>query len=214
MINWQGTVISQYNAACGMIPSMVMTPEERRLARNASSRKWVQANLEKHRAAVKRCRQTPEAKERHRQRQLIYVAAHREQERLRVIKWREDHPGAAVAMRWRYYVANTKKVIDGQIRYAKANAEACRLRSRDYKGRKRAGGGRLSRGRIKALLVEQQGRCKVCSVDLSETGYHVDHIVALARGGKHCDENVQALCPTCNRRKNVKSHIEFLEARL
>lgn len=195
-----------------MVAVMVMTPEERRLARNASTRKWVQANLEKHRAAVKRCRQTPEAKERHRQRQLVYAATHREQERLRVIKWREDHPGAAVAMRRRYYVANTKKVIDAQTRYAKANADACKLRSRDYKGRKRAGGGRLSRGRIKALLIEQHGKCNICSCELSEVGYHVDHIVALARGGKHRDDNVQALCPTCNRRKHAKSHTEFLGA--
>jgi 5-methylcytosine-specific restriction endonuclease McrA len=204
-------IISQYNTTCGMTAIMVMTPEERRLARNASSRKWAQANREKHRAAVRRCRQTPEAKERHRQRQLVYAAAHREQERLRVIKWREDHPGAAVAMRRRYYVANTKKVIDAQTRYAKANTEACKQRSRDYKGRKRAGGGKLSRGRIKALLIEQQGKCRACSRDLSETGYHLDHIVALARGGKHCDDNVQALCPTCNRRKNTKFHTEFLK---
>jgi 5-methylcytosine-specific restriction endonuclease McrA len=189
-----------------------MTPEERRIARNASARKWRLANVEKHRAAVKRCRETPEAKEHHRQKALVYAANHREQEKQRVIKWREDHPGAAVAMRRRYYVANTKKVIDAQARYAKANAEACKQRSRDYKGRKRAGGGKLSRGRIGALLIEQQGKCKTCSRDLSEIGYHIDHIVALSRGGKHCDENVQALCPTCNRRKHAKSLTEFLRA--
>lgn len=37
-----------------------------------------------------------------------------------------------------------------------------------------------------------------------------DHIVPLARGGKHCEENIVPACRSCNSRKYTKSLLEFV----
>jgi 5-methylcytosine-specific restriction endonuclease McrA len=48
---------------------------------------------------------------------------------------------------------------------------------------------------------------------LGRTGYHLDHIIPLARGGKNEDRNMQVTCPTCNRQKHSKDPIEFMQSR-
>ncbi len=65
---------------------------------------------------------------------------------------------------------------------------------------------------IKRVLFERQaGRCagkcgpqaegRVLDLDLFE----VDHIVPRSKGGADIDDNLQLLCPTCNRRKGSKT---------
>lgn len=61
--------------------------------------------------------------------------------------------------------------------------------------------------------------CHWCGTDtlttFRETGKrpvvrrHVDHLVPLARGGKHCVSNLCISCPTCNNRKFTKTPDEF-----
>ncbi len=190
----------------------IMTPEERRIARCAASAKWraKPGNAEKHRASVKRCRGRPVAKEKHRVRQLIYAAGNREQERLRVERWRKENPDKAIESRRVYYLKNTEKIKAKSRNRYRENIEAYREYSRQYKHSKRAGGGRLSRGYIKRLMEEQQGLCRACRCDLKESGHHLDHIKAISKGGLHCNANVQLLCPPCNRRKSAKNFEDFL----
>lgn len=76
--------------------------------------------------------------------------------------------------------------------------EIMRAGRRNYKARKRAAEGSHSADDIKALWDAQSGLCAICSVHLDETGYHADHVVALARGGTNWPDNLQLLCPTCN----------------
>lgn len=63
---------------------------------------------------------------------------------------------------------------------------------------------------IEYLHRKQNGKCVACSTDIS-TGYHVDHIYALARGGSNDKSNIQLLCRTCNSSKGAKDPIEFLQ---
>ena len=65
-----------------------------------------------------------------------------------------------------------------------------------------------------ARLMETQGKeCACCSVDLDSAGYHVDHIHPISRGGSNSPDNLQLLCPTCNRRKSNKLPAEWIESR-
>jgi 5-methylcytosine-specific restriction endonuclease McrA len=50
------------------------------------------------------------------------------------------------------------------------------------------------------------GMCGICKefIDLSQTGFHVDHIRPLARGGVHGYINVQPAHPFCNLSKGAK----------
>jgi 5-methylcytosine-specific restriction endonuclease McrA len=59
---------------------------------------------------------------------------------------------------------------------------------------------------VRALLVAQGWQCASpgCRRHLTVYGYHVDHIVSIARGGSNTRENIQLLCPRCNLRKGSK----------
>jgi len=57
---------------------------------------------------------------------------------------------------------------------------------------------------IQNLAIAQRGRCRYCLRSLSVTGYHVDHVVPIARGGLNVAGNLQLLCPRCNLKKGCK----------
>ena len=192
---------------------MTETPDERRKRkRREASARWLAkpGNLEKHRAAVRRCHQRPSAKETHRKQSAARAATIREQERLRAAQWRQDHPEKVRRSHRVYYLKNRNKVRAKTTAYRNANKAVYAEYSRQYKAAKRAGGGRLSRGWFDRLMREQGGLCKACGADLTIVGSHLDHIQAITKGGLHCDANVQLLCPTCNRRKSAKNFEDFL----
>ena len=54
-------------------------------------------------------------------------------------------------------------------------------------------------------LARVQGHaCRRCRRDLRVTGYHVDHVMPLAKGGRNDRSNIQLLCPRCNLRKAAR----------
>jgi 5-methylcytosine-specific restriction endonuclease McrA len=55
------------------------------------------------------------------------------------------------------------------------------------------------------LLDRQKGMCAnlICSADIREE-YDVDHIMPIILGGLHSADNIQLLCPSCNRSKAGK----------
>lgn len=59
---------------------------------------------------------------------------------------------------------------------------------------------------IQEMLQAQRGMCngwpRGSCVALLEYGYQIDHIVPLARGGRHELSNLQLLCRRCNTRKS------------
>jgi len=188
----------------------MMTPEERKAAQHERAKKWNEAHRERQRESSRKSKQRPEAKETHRVEMLKYAAAHREQEKARSKKWRDEHLDEVKACKRRLYLKNKESIkAKARAHYAR-NKEAYREYSINYKAKRRANGGRLSRGHIVALVTKQDRKCAACARDLSVSGYHLDHIVPLAKGGTHCDENVQLLCPECNQRKHTRSFDEFL----
>lgn len=94
--------------------------------------------------------------------------------------------------------------------YRKANPE----KVREWRQNRRAGvkGQKLPRGTVANLLVAQKKRCAACRRRLPK-GYHLDHIVALSKGGQHVPANVQLLCPGCNTSKQARDMIDFMQSR-
>jgi 5-methylcytosine-specific restriction endonuclease McrA len=90
--------------------------------------------------------------------------------------------------------------------YRKANPEKVREFTQRRHGRKY---GKLPRGTVAGLLKLQRGKCAICATVLSK--YHVDHVMPLAKGGKHERLNIQLLCPTCNVRKAAKDPIQYMQ---
>lgn len=56
---------------------------------------------------------------------------------------------------------------------------------------------------ITVMIKKQKERCAFCGTTLRN--YHMDHIMPLAKGGKHGIENIQILCENCNRKKEQKT---------
>lgn len=50
--------------------------------------------------------------------------------------------------------------------------------------------------------------CQQCGKVVSESDSHLDHVVALARGGTHDDDNLQTLCIKCSKAKTARESIE------
>ena len=57
--------------------------------------------------------------------------------------------------------------------------------------------------RVRDRVYLRHGRkCDRCGVDIgARIPWEIDHIVALANGGEHCESNLQPLCRPCHRAK-------------
>lgn len=67
---------------------------------------------------------------------------------------------------------------------------------------------------IEAVLFRlQKGRCACCKTRLKSGAVHLDHVIAISRGGLHDDSNLQLLCKFCNLSKGTKSQTSFMQSR-
>ena len=60
------------------------------------------------------------------------------------------------------------------------------------------------------LFGLQEGHCKGCKQMFQFRQFEVDHITARARGGTDHRDNLQLLCPACNRLKGARSQAELI----
>jgi 5-methylcytosine-specific restriction endonuclease McrA len=63
---------------------------------------------------------------------------------------------------------------------------------------------------IKELIRRQKGRCAYCSKSIRK-GYHVDHVIPLARGGSNWITNIAMACARCNTSKGATDPIVFAQ---
>jgi 5-methylcytosine-specific restriction endonuclease McrA len=50
------------------------------------------------------------------------------------------------------------------------------------------------------VFVRDEGICGICGSSVGEK-YEIDHVIAIANGGRHAYDNVQLAHPICNRKK-------------
>ncbi len=164
---------------------------------------------------------------------MVNLDDKRKRNALAAAKWRAKNPG--YVKRWHiknkeinrekrkiYRKENRDKIAEAHRKYQRENREKCRAWTRACYHRNpeashirtkrrvemiRAQGTKLSKGLIDRLLVAQKWLCVLCMSDLNETGYHRDHIIPLCKGGKHQDDNIQLLCPSCNQEKGTKIYV-------
>lgn len=129
-------------------------------------------------------------------RRCRYVAD-AEIERARSVEWRRQNPGRGRAP---------------QAKWERANPEACRIKCRNRRAKKRTSGGTHTPEQIKALAKRQKYRCAnpACRASIREK-YHADHIIPLALGGSNSIKNIQLLCPPCNYRKGARHPVDFAQ---
>lgn len=88
------------------------------------------------------------------------------------------------------------------------NPEAWRIRKRHEMHRRKAlklnAPGFHTPQDIDLQYEKQQGKCAYCQYAVGKD-YHVDHVVALSRGGSNGPENLVIACPFCNMSKQDKT---------
>lgn len=90
-----------------------------------------------------------------------------------------------------------------------SNLPKLAVASRRYYGRKLGAAGAHTADDVEAIRKAQRNKCAYCRVSLSRTEMHVDHIVALSRGGSNDRRNLQMLCRSCNQSKSAKDPLDF-----
>lgn len=148
--------------------------------------------------------------------QATYYSRYREKILARVKAWNLLHPGRASA-RSRTYYANHKATHKARVvawgtanpdairskgkRYRKAHPERLRAKNQNRRARFLAAPGTFSAADVARQLKKQSTRCYWCRNPL--TKYHVDHKIALARGGTNYPSNLVCACPRCNSLKGT-----------
>ncbi len=161
-----------------MLAIMASTPEQNR----AKAKRYAERHPELVAARLKEWRE--KNKEHRAEYRRQYNAAHREENIAAKREWNmknKDH---------------TKKY---QQQYAEANRAAVNLRTAKRKAAKRA----ATVGKIDVALLLRDMICGICR-DFIDFEYHIDHIIPLAKGGAHAQENLQVAHPACNIRKRDK----------
>lgn len=143
----------------------------------------------------KRYRSTPEYRARH----AAEIAA----------SYRAKHPNWKPIVRVTEDEKRENRKLARRAYYAKRKDYLLAL-NRQTRANRHKAEGRHTAADITALLDKQGGRCAFCVKKLS-TGYHVDHVQPLAKGGSNWPSNLQILCQPCNNRKAAKDPIVFAQ---
>jgi 5-methylcytosine-specific restriction endonuclease McrA len=125
-------------------------------------------------------------------------------------KWRAENTARAALREKRWCAENPEKVRATKERWHAANPGKFRLYKNRRRARKRAAGGSHTVEQIADLFKKQNGKCVGCICSIKH-GYHVDHIIALSKGGSNDISNIQLLCALCNKRKNNKDPIVWAQ---
>jgi 5-methylcytosine-specific restriction endonuclease McrA len=150
-------------------------------------REWEQRNPDKVREIGAKKRAKPEYKDRMQAYSREYYAANKERLQPIRAKWHEEN----------YATKRKPKMVQNE-----ANRRA----------RRRAVGGSHTIEQIQELHRKQRGLCVACRCSLAD-GFHRDHVTPLAAGGSNDISNIQLLCPDCNRSKNARHPVEFMQSR-
>lgn len=146
--------------------------------------------------------------------------ANAEEQRL----WRQNNPGKQSEYNKRYRDKNKIFVLkcvknwrdnnkdhikDYNSQYVQENLMSIVTYNRNKRARNRNLEGTHTVGDIKDLLEKQDYKCNTCLIPLDK--YDVDHKIPQSKGGSNGPENLQILCPTCNRSKNDKTMEEWTD---
>ena len=122
---------------------------------------------------------------------------------VKVREWQKAHPEALKRYAREDYLRHTEKRVEKGKRWRAENPEAQRrnwIRSRDLRrARQRSADSRAVTNDERAgVLLANDGLCLYCN---ASPAVEVDHIVPLARGGRHAIGNLAPSCGPCNRSK-------------
>ncbi len=175
-------------------------------------RKWSAKNAERLNAEKRQRRKTdPAFAEKDRVRSRERVARDPTANRARARQWAIDNPEKYKARMAAYAKAHSEEIVARTKKWRKTNRVKAMTNAVNYQHRRR--------DRMKNTPAEQAA-CRVfirterakkihacfhCEKTLTVVP-HFDHLIPLAKGGRHIISNLRVSCPTCNIAKGAKSH--------
>lgn len=169
------------------------------------SEKWVKTNPVEAKARAVRYREKNREVMRERTRKWCLANPHKRKEY--IARLRAEDPERLLAYSRKHYRKNAAKRRLATREYQKKNPERRASHDRNRRARKKAGGTHTYDD-ICRIFQLQRGKCAYCRTALVKP-FHVDHIVALAKGGTNDPRNLQLLCPPCNQSKFVSDPMVF-----
>lgn len=185
---------------------------------NAAAKRYRAKHKDKVKAAVAKWREDNKAHvsaygaAKWRSRTPEQVEEYRQHDRKRCAKKRtSDRDGYNSRMR-DWYKANPEMAKKKNARWVKSNTDAVRA-ARARRRAKPVDGVSFTSSDLADIRRLQDNRCGYCRCRLTSKTQHIDHIVALARGGTNRRSNIQLLCVGCNLHKSKRDPIEFAQSR-
>lgn len=109
----------------------------------------------------------------------------------------------------RHYAArNREKVAEKYRRWLAANPEQARAGGHARRARQANAEGRWTKYDIRRQYALQSGVCFWCDASIAG-GYHIDHLIPLARGGSNWPHNLVLACPPCNHSKHASLPLDW-----
>jgi hypothetical protein len=130
-------------------------------------------------------------------------------------KYRDANPEKTKARYRAYKQANWEKVKASSYRWREQNPERWYAIVYAARDRRRAAiGAAVERVDYALILAEYGMVCHICTGDIpSRKDLHFDHVIPLARGGPHVQDNIKPSHARCNQRKSDKlmSELTFIK---
>lgn len=113
----------------------------------------------------------------------------------------------------RNYYWNNKSVCRAKnALWFRANVHRKRCYDTYHHSLRRNGVGKFTDSDISRILHAQRGRCAYCRIPI-KSGYHIDHIKPVSRGGTNFPKNLQLTCKTCNLSKSASLPEDYARRR-
>jgi len=127
-------------------------------------------------------------------------------------KFRKENPEEARTRARSRRLRNIERERARSREKDKKNPIGKATRERNRRARKASAEGFHTAGDVARIRKAQRDKCAACGVGM-KCGGHVDHIVALSRGGSNWPRNLQLLCEHCNLSKHTRDQIDFMRSR-
>lgn len=108
-----------------------------------------------------------------------------------------------------YYILESEKIKKYNKLWKKNNGLKIRSYNLNYKRCLKNSKHKLTKQIIDEIYFLQCGKCLYCNCELNNV-FHVDHILAVSKGGDNNKYNLCISCSTCNLRKGNKLFWDFV----
>ena len=144
-----------------------------------------------------------------------YYYAHREEAKEYWQTYRETNRETVKAVLRAWYVDNNAKIAKQQREYDQTPDGKLNMNRKNHRRRMRSKQteATLTAPQWQKILEMQRTRCNLCGRRFTKKlPPTTDHIIPLSKGGGLTFENAQALCRSCNSRKNCHLDMQLIQS--